>query len=183
MSPTLLLTAARVFSRIRHPVPKTFAAPRTYYDLLEFYSLSRPTREIPLMCMFPIHCDPFPQLIQGLDATLWTAFNRPYHHTLYSAASNLQNLQPLPYTLLRQWIHMTPRTLSVVSFLEPADHPRNRVWSKYWCTINDRHSTPPPAFWSAKKKPLMICQDAAGVLQWGVVVTPQKSDIHSPVLA
>lgn len=166
---TLPLTFARFFRKIPHPIPQTFATPTPYDELLERYSLLQAhkcSNQTPLIHLFPVQTYPLPDLIQQLDATLFIAYNRPYRHVLYSADNNIQHLQPLPFTLIRQWVSQpSDRKLSVVTFLEPADHPLNKEWGNYWAAINDRHSTPPAHFWE-ETPPLMLTQDTRGIIQW-----------------
>jgi len=167
---TVQLTFARFFRRCTHPIPHCYAAPPPYDCLLERYNLLQAdgrSNHTPLLHMFPSDAHPLPDLIQRLDATLWTAFRRPYMHVLYSADNNLQHLQPLPFTIVRQWVHQNPKhrtPISVATFLEPAGYPLQPPWGKYWTAINSNQSTPPPHFWTTP--PLMLAQDASGIFQY-----------------
>ena len=167
---TAQLTFARFFRRFTYPIPHCYAAPPPYDCLLERYNLLQAdgrNNQIPILHMFPSDVHPLTDLIQRLDATLWTAFRRPYTHFLYSADNNLQHLQPLPFTIVRQWVRPNPKhrtTISVATFLEPAGYPLEPPWGKYWTIINSDRSFPPSQFWTTP--PLMLSQDARGILQY-----------------
>lgn len=171
MKMTMPLTFARFFRRIAHPIPQSYAPRPTYDCLLERYTYLQAedrSNHAPLLHLFPVNKHPLPDLIQRLDATLWTAFRRPYSHILYSADNNLQNHQPLPFTLVRQWVyqsHWTRPTITVATFLEPANHPIEGPWLSYWTAINNSPPTPPSHFWKGSP-PLMMSQDARGILQF-----------------
>lgn len=160
---TLPLTFCRFFRRIPSlPAP---AAATSFIDLVELYAHQQNNR-IPILHLYstPVATTP-PQLLHDLNATLKAGFRRPYTSIFYTAENNIQHLQPLKYTLMRQWIHVRPTTVTAVIFLEPADHPLKKEWCRYWHAINDSRSAPPDHFWT-DELPEMLCQDASGKIHW-----------------
>jgi hypothetical protein len=162
--------ALRRFCQIPGPDPvATPAAPLSI--LLERYVLllaEHRCNKTPLVHMYPVRTHPFPILLQRLDATLHAAFRRPLQHTLYRAAPTIET-DVMQLTLLRQWLQiptMGSQPIQVLSLFEPAAHPRDtRLAADYWHAINQRHSAPPPGFWTAPP-PATLLQDATGVLQY-----------------
>lgn len=165
---TLPLTFCRFFRRIPAPPASTSATP--FPDLVERYTYllaDKRNNQTPLLHMYSTPSTVPPQLLHDLNATLKAGFRRPYTSIFYTAENNIQNHQPLEYTLMRQWVHIQPASATAVTFLEPANHPLKKEWGLYWHAINDRRSTPPDNFWT-DELPEMLCQDATGKIHFPV---------------
>jgi hypothetical protein len=162
------LTFCRFFRRIPAPPATATAAP--FSDLVERYThllADKRNNQSPILHMYSTPTVVPPQLLNDLNATLKTGFRRPYTSIFFTAENNIQHLQPLQYTLMRQWVNIQPTSIAAVTILEPADHPLKKEWGRYWYAINDRRSTPPDNFWT-DELPEMLCQDATGKIHWPI---------------
>ena len=172
---------ARFFRRIPHPIPRSFPRVDPKLWLLEWYNdfYSRPcvnANQTPAVWMTPIKN--ISHAIQEFDATLYTAFRRPYRHILYKATEPYIPDDPSKI-LVRQWIYMRPDKgkLSVVTFMESCDHKDSLPtdeWNRYWNAISDRRSEPPLQFWRSGSPPLALCQDVTGKIHWPYIQKESK---------